>query len=244
MKSSQSIYQSREFADAWHKAQVQREDVLRTRIMNPILLRGIGCLTGCTVLDAGCGDGFFLGRILDQNPRQVYAFDVSRYLAKHAFTRFPSVNICEADLTKGLPYAGCSFDVIVCYNVLMDLPDVQLAASELARVIRPNGLVHIVIVHPLYNLFVNDRKAEKESAIDRISKYTEKEAIYVTTIPGFDNFTVYRRPISHYVNAFSEAGLLIAHMLEVPVREPAVGTGSRKSGVPVFAYFKLWRFAG
>jgi SAM-dependent methyltransferase len=237
MVDSRSIYLGQDFAEAWYNQQVSREDVLRTRMMNSILLKGIGDLSECTVLDAGCGHGFFLDCLLERTPRSLCAFDISSFLVKVAFSNYPSVIMCVADLADRLPYRSNIFDVVVCYNVLMELPDIGQAMSEISRVTRLDGSVHIVIVHPLYNLFINDRRARTEPPVDRLKRYMWAEQIRVTTISGFDDFVVHRRPISHYVNAFSEVGLSLERMIEVPISEdlaevsPSLG---RRVNVPVF----------
>jgi SAM-dependent methyltransferase len=47
-----------------------------------------------------------------------------------------------------LPFENCSFDLVVAYNVLMDVEDVPAALKEIRRVLRPSGTLVISIVHP------------------------------------------------------------------------------------------------
>src|ERR1700728_258045 len=48
-----------------------------------------------------------------------------------------------------LPYADGSFDLVVAYNMLMDVNDVPAAVKEMRRVLGPDGQLLISIVHPL-----------------------------------------------------------------------------------------------
>ena len=77
------------------------------------------------------------------------------------------------------------------------------------RVTKKQGTLHIIIVHPLYNLFVNDKQAEKETVFKRQGRYTEKESVFVDTLPNYDKFLIYRRPIADYVNGFINSNLSI-----------------------------------
>src|SRR6516165_12181404 len=47
-----------------------------------------------------------------------------------------------------LPFENCSFDLVVAYNVLMNVEDVRAALKEIRRVLRPSGTLVISIVHP------------------------------------------------------------------------------------------------
>ena len=59
------------------------------------------------------------------------------------------------DASRALPYADASFDLIVCLDLLVHLPDPQAAVSELFRVLKPGG--HIIIDNsnsiPVWTLF-------------------------------------------------------------------------------------------
>ena len=241
MLDTKSIYQSGKFARAWHERQTKHKDFLRTDLMNPILLKEAGDLTGLSVLDAGCGNGFLLGDLVARKPNLLTAFDISSYLVRVAADGNPSADLAIGD-AAAMPYESNVFDVVICYNVLMDLLDVPGTAQELSRVAKLNGVIHVVIVHPLYNLFVNDRLAQTESTMDRLEQYVREEAIHVTTIPGFENFAVYRRPLSYYLNAFSDAGLFLIKAIEVPIDKLVAGVPPsllEKAGIPLFVYFKV-----
>ena len=58
-----------------------------------------------------------------------------------------------------LPFADRRFPLVVAYNVLMDVEDLDAALAELRRVIRPDGRLILSIVHPL-----QDRGAAEDGA--------------------------------------------------------------------------------
>ena len=50
-----------------------------------------------------------------------------------------------------LPLADASFDLAVAYNVLMDVEDVPAALREARRVLKPDGVQIISIVHAIFD---------------------------------------------------------------------------------------------
>jgi SAM-dependent methyltransferase len=95
------------------------------------------------VLEAGCGAGY-LARILQRERRlPVIAMDYSREGLRFA-RDFGVDRTAQADLLH-IPFPSAAFDLIFNIDVLQQLPrglELQ-AAAELARVLRPGGLLAI-----------------------------------------------------------------------------------------------------
>jgi malonyl-CoA O-methyltransferase len=102
-------------------------------------------LGGLTVLDVGCGSGRYLRELRDLGASPM-GLDLSEaMLAKaRAITR----QIARANLCA-LPIDSMSVDVIVCGLALGDVPNLEMALVELARVLRPGGCVVYSVVHPV-----------------------------------------------------------------------------------------------
>jgi malonyl-CoA O-methyltransferase len=102
-------------------------------------------LAGLTVLDAGCGSGRYLRELRDLGARPM-GLDLSEpMLAKaRAITR----RVARANLCA-LPIDSMSVDVIVCGLALGDVPNLEIALVEIARVLRPGGCVTYSVVHPI-----------------------------------------------------------------------------------------------
>ena len=100
---------------------------------------------GGTFLDAGAGTGA-TGAWMAARGR-VVALDVEP-LALDLYRRaHPAAGVATADISR-LPFAGDSFDAALCVTVLYHaaVPDPAVAVAELARVVRPGGLV--VLMEP------------------------------------------------------------------------------------------------
>jgi SAM-dependent methyltransferase len=98
---------------------------------------------GRDVLEVGCGTGLILER-LAKIASQARGVDLSAGMLEKARAR--GLNVVQGSATE-LPFPDASFDVACSFKVLAHVPDLQQALSEMARVVRPGG----VIIAELYN---------------------------------------------------------------------------------------------
>lgn len=100
---------------------------------------------GDAVLDLGCGAGLdvlvaahFVGR-----RGRVAGVDVSAHMldvARHAAQGPAHVELREGDI-EDLPFDDASFDAVISNGVLNLVPDKAAAFAEIARVVRPGGVL-------------------------------------------------------------------------------------------------------
>lgn len=87
------------------------------------------------VLEVGCGPGEAAEQIAASGAK-VTAIDSSERMVE--LTRARGVD-CQVGDAQRLPFADGSFDCVLAAWMLYHVPDVDRAASELARVLRPGG---------------------------------------------------------------------------------------------------------
>jgi len=92
---------------------------------------------GGRVLEAGCGTGLILGRIIGKCPAAIGA-DLSMGMLLRARER--GLTVIQADVTA-LPFKDAAFDVTFSFKVLSHVESTDGALRELARVTRPGGYV-------------------------------------------------------------------------------------------------------
>ena len=105
-------------------------DLIRSQLRMPIRF-----------LDAGCGTGGMLRRL---SPFGVgIGIDFSPLALAHAHRKIPN-DLCRASITQ-LPFTNYSFDLITSFDVLYhrSIADDQTALNEIARLLKPNGIVLI-----------------------------------------------------------------------------------------------------
>ena len=102
---------------------------------------------GLRVLDIGCGNGDTLGRYARHGAR-VVGIDLTGTALEYARSRFSLLRlpIALAQAEGGaLPFSDASFDVVTSIGVLHHIPDVDSAVREIQRVLRPGGVLRVML---------------------------------------------------------------------------------------------------
>jgi 2-polyprenyl-3-methyl-5-hydroxy-6-metoxy-1,4-benzoquinol methylase len=98
------------------------------------------------VLDAGCGEGHLIERLHKALPDSAFVgVDVTDVALRKAQQRCPFASFHKGDVLR-LPFKDAIFDVVTCTEVIEHIPEYADALKELARVLKPGGL--LVITFP------------------------------------------------------------------------------------------------
>jgi cytosine/adenosine deaminase-related metal-dependent hydrolase/ubiquinone/menaquinone biosynthesis C-methylase UbiE len=100
------------------------------------------------VLDVGCGSGRWLSRFARVGPASLHGLDSSSEMMEIAARReLPDTKLIHAALPL-IPIPSGSKDMALASFVLSYVENLELCASELARVIRPGGDLFLTDMHP------------------------------------------------------------------------------------------------
>jgi 23S rRNA (guanine745-N1)-methyltransferase len=109
------------------------------------LLDAIADLTGAsaddTVLDAGCGDGFYLGTLARRFGFSGHGVDISVPAIEAATKRYPECEWIVANADRFIPYGDGSFSLVTSITARMN-------AAEFRRVLGKNGRLLIALPAP------------------------------------------------------------------------------------------------
>ena len=94
-----------------------------------------------TVLDAGCGDGFYLGALAGQTGFSAHGVDISVPAIDAAARRYPGCEWIVANADRFVPYADGSFSIILSITARMN-------ASEFRRVLGEDGRLLVALPAP------------------------------------------------------------------------------------------------
>ncbi|MDX7988121.1 23S rRNA (guanine(745)-N(1))-methyltransferase [Xenorhabdus sp. 12] len=140
--SAEMMQARRAFLHSGHYRALQQKSI---DLLNEYLPKNAEVL-----LDIGCGEGYYTAAIQEQLSLQrnlaVYGLDVAKVAVRYAAKRYSKVNFCVASSHR-LPFADSSLDGILRIYA-------PCKATELARVVKPHGIVLTVTPGPrhLYQL--------------------------------------------------------------------------------------------
>jgi 2-polyprenyl-3-methyl-5-hydroxy-6-metoxy-1,4-benzoquinol methylase len=105
-----------------------------------------GAVAGREVLDAGCGEGYG-ARLLAElgGARRCVGIDIDERTiaaARETYGNGEALEFEAGDVTR-LPFEDASFDVVTCFETVEHVSAQRDAVAELARVLRPGGLLLI-----------------------------------------------------------------------------------------------------
>lgn len=89
-----------------------------------------------TALDVGCGEGRFCRMMAARVPK-IIGLDPTEHLLEEA--RWLGRATYVKGVAENLPFEDQSFDLVVSYLSLIDIPDIESAYGEFGRVIRKGG---------------------------------------------------------------------------------------------------------
>lgn len=112
----------------------------------------IDSYVGKTILDAGCGDGFFVNQ-LDDNKNEIIGLDYSKRAINfaEAFNKDRRIKFFQGEI-ENMPFSNEYFDIITNIAVLEHIKseNVQLSLKEISRVLKNDGM--FILVLPTHNL--------------------------------------------------------------------------------------------
>lgn len=177
----------------------------------PRMLEIIGDVSGLTVLDAGCGEGY-LSRILAERGANITGIDISPRLVEIArakdIERKITYNV--ANLSQPLPEYQQHFDLIVSYLVLNDVYDYKGFITTLGTSLERGGRLVLSMNNPYSYVVCN-----------HITNYFDSETTF--SYKGMAQRGVkvraYQRTLEEYMDAFLSAGFQLQHLIDIPTPE-------------------------
>jgi SAM-dependent methyltransferase len=167
------------------------------------------------VLDIGCGEGQVARRIAASGA-EVIGLDPTSSQISTARDRAGEPRYARAR-ADALPCRSEAFDSVVVCLALEHVDAFEEAIQEVARTLEPGGTFVLVLSHPLLQApgsgWIDDRIVGEHYW--RIGEYL-RDVVAVDEIASGVSLRFIHRPLSRYVHAMGNAGLLIEDMEEPP----------------------------
>jgi SAM-dependent methyltransferase len=115
---------------------------ITSRLIDPLLdAASVG--PGSRVLDVATGPGYVAAAAAQRNA-SVLGVDISSAMVAMASESHPEIDFRQADV-HDLPLEDASFDAVVANFLILHVGRPELAASELARVLKPGGRLALTV---------------------------------------------------------------------------------------------------
>jgi len=183
------------------------QESLHKNLIDPLILRFLQSYKKSAILEVGCGNGYLLKK-LAANARMVVGLDSSRELlsiARRNTSGLKNLSLDHGDITKTLPYANATFDIVIANMVFQYVPQLKKFAQESSRVLKHGGSLVVIVDPPGRALYVRaqeltGKKSEKflTSASYFTSGKRTKKSLWGKAILEY-----YHRLTEEYINPFT-----------------------------------------
>ncbi|MDB5239005.1 MAG: hypothetical protein JWO00_340 [Candidatus Parcubacteria bacterium] len=190
------------------------------RILEPKMRAG---LSGMTVLDAACGQGYF-SRAFAEKGAKVIGADISPELIAFAAERSPKELQFHAAPADSMPFmADASADAVTIVLALQNIENLAGTVAECGRILKPGGRLVFVLNHPAFRIPGRSSwhwDEEKALQYRRIDAYMSDIQSKIDMTPGEPvaakkKFTAtFHRPLQTYFKALIKSGLAVTRLEE------------------------------
>lgn len=142
-----------------------------------------GAVGGKEVLDAGCGVGYGAGILAEAGASRIVGVDIAGEAIENAILRADPIGEFVVGDLEQLPFTPCSFDVVVCFEVIEHVHRRELVLDELRRVLRPDGV--LILSSPNRNVYLPGNP-------HHVHEYTPSE-LHAALMQRFRRVALYRQ---------------------------------------------------
>ncbi len=199
-------------AEAWITSQGADGDFSRQHVLDAPMLDRIQAAMPKAILDLGCGEGRFCRRLAPLVER-VVGIDPTEPLISHAQALGGADYVIAG--AENIPFADHSFDMIVSYLSMIDIPDVPRALQDCHRVLRPGGRLLIANLNP----WTTASQAHGYPEVKPDGTTTLIMDRYLNCFASWAEWSDIRiqnwhRPLSFYMQTLLTAGFQLTHFDE------------------------------
>jgi SAM-dependent methyltransferase len=242
-----------ENAEVWTELVRAGYDHYRDGLNTPAFLEMLPDVNGLSGLDVGCGEGYNT-RLLARRGASMTGIDISRNFINYAREaeqeRALGIRYERASAVD-LPFDNATFDFVVAFISLMDIPETERVLAEVFRMLRPGRFFQFSIGHPCFD--TPHRKNLRDEtghtyAIEVGDYFRGRDGEIIEWIFGAApskvrdglrpfRYPVFERPLSEWLNLVVETGFGLESFGEPYPSDEAVREHPGLQDSQIVAYF-------
>lgn len=204
----------------WYDTLLAGDDTYQTQVILPNLLRAMAIKKGDTVLDLGCGQGFF-SRAFFNEGAVVTGVDLSKELIAIAKKSSPQEVSFSASSAEDLSrFADNSFSKIAIVLAVQNMEAPHKVFKECMRVLKPGSSMFIVVNHPAFRVPKDSDWGYdeiKKVQYRRTDRYLSESKVIIEMNPGKTNGATtvsFHRPLQYFFKTLANSRFLVARLEE------------------------------
>lgn len=188
-------------------------DSFNKNIIGPSVMEMLGDYMGKTILDSGCGSGYFAAQ-LAKKAKKVVGTDFSGEfvkLCRNKYHRIHNLSFEQHNVLEKMTYADNVFDVVISKMVLQYVPSIDIFAKETKRVLVKGGVVVVAVDHPFNTQFYYAQQVagKPNPRYGVLNDYFHKGEQTKLSLWNKVELTWYPKKVSDYILPFIKNNLVL-----------------------------------
>lgn len=211
-------------ANEWDKNSGEKGLFHQRNDIDPKIIKVFGKISGKKILEIGCGNGY-LSRLLANKGSIITATDISPKLiklAKGKTNNNSKIKYLVQDAQNMHDLKSNSFDMVLANMCVMDIPNIQLAFSEIKRVLKKKGVFIFSLNHPaFYNYGQSWTYSDIEGSkyfsrlVPKYLSNGEDKIIFKFDTEKKTEIVNIHRPIEYYLKILFNNNFVVTNFLEL-----------------------------
>lgn len=234
----------------WYKEHLEGDDTFHAKVLLPNLLRLIDPKRGESLIDVGCGEGFF-ARAMAEKGAAVTGVDIAGALIESAKRHeMPGVAYLEGSAVELSTLAQGPFDQAYSILALQNMEHADHVLAEIGNVLKKDGYAHLVLNHPAFRIpkasywGYDDAKRMQFRRVDRYLSESKEEIVMHPGAKISEKTISYHHPLQWYIKHLAKSGFMIDRLEEWISHKtsdsgPRAGAENRaRKEIPLFLYLR------
>lgn len=204
----------------------EQGDDMNHHLIFPALTKVLGDISEKTILDSGCGSGYFTAH-LAQRAKKVIGTDFAESFIEICNKKYKNIsNIVFQvhDVMKPMQFSNGEFEIVISKMVLQYVPMLDTFAHESKRVLVNGGQLLLAVDHPFNTqyYFAQAMAGKPNPKYPGLKDYFDHSEHKKLSLWGKVELSWYPKTIGDYIMPFTREGLILTDIIELPEEKNGV----------------------